>query len=102
MVDKNTACILLFHNILLPLHHNTFLFSCLRPSSRDGGADFLSSRLIREGATASHLPPLSYHLCTHKSLNIYHLSTLYAIAAFMMIRATSEHWGRWHNESVGT
>ena len=30
LVDKNTACILLFHNILLPLHHNTFLFSCLR------------------------------------------------------------------------
>ena len=53
LVDKNAASILLFHNILLPLHHNTFLFSCLRPSSRDGGADFLSSRPIREGATAS-------------------------------------------------
>ena len=25
MVDKNAASILLFHNILQPLHHNTFL-----------------------------------------------------------------------------
>ena len=27
---------------------------------------------------------------------------LYAIAAVMMIRATSEHRGLWHNDSVGT
>jgi hypothetical protein len=27
---------------------------------------------------------------------------IYAIAAVTMIRATSEHRGRWHNDSVGT
>ena len=50
--------------------------------------------------------PISHH-CHIIIAHFYHQPyiiyiQLYAIAAVMMIRATSEHWGLWHNDSVGT
>jgi hypothetical protein len=50
--------------------------------------------------------PISHHchiIIAHiiQLLHIIYIQ-LYAIAAVTMIRATSEHWGRWHNDSVGT
>lgn len=74
--------------------------SCFARAERD------ANRYPHGSFVKAQRHPISHHchiIIAHiiQLLHIIYIQ-LYAIAAFMMIRATSEHWGRWHNESVGT
>ena len=74
--------------------------SCFAPAERDAYRYPHGPFLKAQRHPISHHCHIIIEHTNHMSYIIY--IHLYAIAAFMMIRATSEHWGRWHNDSVGT